>query len=281
MATIVETPAQKKPWALKELPAFPQVAVRLLDVLSKADAAMKEIVELVRLDPAFGGEVLRLANSAAFGLRSQVDSLGHAIALLGTTRIKAVAMTVAMSSYARQAFKHRALRSCWSHSLATAFLTEELAAACSINEDRGYTAGLMHEIGRLALLVGYPNEYSNLIVVASENALDLRVVERAMFDVDYAEAGEWLAEEWRFPAELKEIISHHGQAGPGGALKLGTLVHLGCRMADTMGFHTVKPIEPWSFDEILEKLPPTARPSFPSQEELTDRIGRKVTAFGG
>ncbi len=268
----------ERPWALKILPPFPQVAIRLLDVLSKEEAAMKQIVGLVRLDAAFGAELLRLANSAVFGFRHQIDSISHAVTLIGTERVRALAMTVAVGAYGRKAFSIAALKQCWHHSLATAFLTEELATLCSINRDRAYTAGLLRDIGRLGLLVGYPVEYSNLIAVANENAMDILDVERAMFDIDHREAGRWLAEDWKFPEELRDIIAERDDA-PIEPLRLSSLVRLAARLADTLGFQAVQPVHPWTFEDTLAKLPEAGRHSFPAAEQLGERIRVKVSSF--
>lgn len=275
-----QTPTESKPWALKILPPFPQVAIRLLDVLSQEDAVMRQVVELVRMDPAFGGEILRLANSAAFGFRSQIDSLGHAISLLGTERVKALCMTVAVATYGRKAFKQEALKACWHHSLATAFLTEDLAAACGINKDRAYTAGLLRDVGRLALLVGYPVEYSNLIIVANENSMDVMEVERGMFDIDHREAGRWLANDWKFPAELCATIAEPDDAPIEPPLKLESLVRLASHLADTLGFQAARPVNPWAYEDLMAKLPETARSAFPDAEQLTSRIKKRLVGSG-
>jgi putative nucleotidyltransferase with HDIG domain len=269
----------ERPWALKILPPFPQVAIRLLDLLSREEAAMKEIVGLVRLDPAFGAELLRLANSAAFGFRHQIDSLSHAITLIGTERVRALAMTVAVGAYGRKAFSVVALKQCWHHSLATAFLTEELATACSINRDRAYTAGLLRDIGCLGLLVGYPTEYSNLITVANENAMDILDVERAMFDIDHREAGRWLAEDWKFPEELRDIIAEPDNQPIEAPLRLSSIVRLASHLADTLGFQAVQSPNPWTFEDILARLPDAAAGSLPKPEEITQRLRIKVAAI--
>jgi len=274
-----EPPVATKPWALKILPPFPQVAIRLLNVLSQDDAVIKQVVELVRLDAAFGAEILRLANSAAYGFRSQIDSLSHAVVLLGTERVKALTMTVAVGSYGRKAFKHEVLKRCWHHSLATAFLTEELASACSINRDKAYTAGLLRDIGCLALLVGYPVEYSNLIAVANENAMEILEVERAMFDIDHREAGKWLAVDWKFPPELRDVIGEPDEEPIQAPLRLGSLVRLADRLANALGFQIIQPQRVYTMEEILSYLPEPAHAALPPEEELVARIRMKVQSF--
>src|SRR5215472_15797613 len=89
----------RKPWALINLPPFPAVAARILQLLSKEDAGMKELAALIRSDVAFSSEVLTMANSALFTFRNEITGILQATVLLGLQRVKAVALTVGMRSY--------------------------------------------------------------------------------------------------------------------------------------------------------------------------------------
>ena len=279
MQTIVE-PLTSRPWALEGLPPFPPVATRILEVLSQEDAVLRQLTELIRMDAAFTAEVLRLANSAAFGFASKVDNVARAIVLLGTERVKALTMTVALGMYTQAAKKDQVMRSCWLHSLAAAFLADDLAAACGLNKDQAYTAGLLHDIGRLALLVAYPAEYSNMAAVAQENSIDVCEVERGMFDIDHCQAGEWLAKEWNFPDELLGAIGNHHNAPNTSVKDLSWLVRLSCRMSDSLGFQVITPIQVESFQEIRAELPPPAMRRLPEDpQELTSRIQAKVNTI--
>ena len=101
------------------------------------------------------------------------------------------------------------LRRCWSHSLACGMFSQELATACFMKADEAYTAGLLHDIGRLGLLAAYPVEYANVLNVAVEYSFDVLHCERELFDIDHSEAGAWLAEQWKLPPELSVIAAHH------------------------------------------------------------------------
>ena len=70
------------------------------------------------------------------------------------------------------------------------------------NRDRAYTAGLLHDVGRLALLVKYPKEYANLLAVVAENPFDMLDTERQLFDIDHCEAGDYLSKTWTFPPDI-------------------------------------------------------------------------------
>lgn len=280
MQTMVK-PMTSRPWALEGLPPFPPVATRILEVLSEDDAVLVQIAELIRLDAAFTGELLRLANSAAYGFSSRIDNVARAIVLLGTERVKALTMTVALGAYAAGGKNDEALLRCWLHSLATAFLADELAPQCGLNRDRAYTAGLLHDIGRLGLLVAYPKEYSNLIAVAVENSMDVIEVERAMFDIDHCEAGQWLAREWRFPEELEGAIGTHHSPPKGPEKDICWLIRETCRLADALGFYVV-PSSPVNVDEISREFPEPVRTRLSEDAaELATRLQSKINAIAG
>ena len=121
------------PWALRLVPPFPAVAQRVLKLVSHEDAGPHEVGELVKMDPSFSAELLRLANSALFGARREVKSLTHAIMMVGTERVKTMATLVVVNRMVRTSVRLEALRKVWIHSLVTALIAEQAArvAQCS------------------------------------------------------------------------------------------------------------------------------------------------------
>jgi HD-like signal output (HDOD) protein len=139
--------------ALSKIPPFPPIALRLLRVLGDDEAPIDEIAELIRADPALSSALLQRANSPLYGFISQINSLQQALFLLGLRTAKNLAVTLATGGYAAFGRRTPELQRCWRHTLACALLAEEVARACSLPADQAYTAGLLHDIGRLGLLV--------------------------------------------------------------------------------------------------------------------------------
>src|SRR5579872_4729135 len=110
------------PWALRLVPPFPTVAQRILALVNQPDANIKDLGDLVKIDPSFAAELLRFANSALLGSRRKVRSLPLAIIVVGLDRVKAVATLVSMNRMVRHSVKQSALRKVWTHSLVTAML---------------------------------------------------------------------------------------------------------------------------------------------------------------
>ena len=280
-ATVKDERSTEAPWALCKLPAFPPIATRLLQVMSKEDVEIKALTRLIGSDVAFSAEILRLANSALFGLEFQIDSLSHAVVILGLARVKSLAMTVAiMKGYLKGVLKSEILRRCWCHSLACAYLAEELAPACGLDQEQAYTAGLLHDIGRLSILVSYPMEYTNLLQVAEENAFDVIECERQLFDIDHCEAGRWLAEHWNLPKEFAEVAGGHHQEPGGNQFGLVELVRVACMLSESIGFQVLKSQRGWTLEEIHSQLPPACRARVTlDAEDLKARTGGKIVAL--
>ena len=191
-----------------------------------------------------------------FGFRSRIDSLQSALVVLGLRRMRALSMTVATANHMKAVLHIEELARCWRHMLACALLTEELARSCSVFEDRAYTAGLLHDVGRLGLLLAYPDEYAALLRNAERNTLELLDIEHRELGMDHCEAGRALAESWNLPPDFQIVAARHHDPQAGAEVDLLTLVHLGCRLADSLGYWVVPPLRPCSPDEIRASLPP-------------------------
>lgn len=203
-----------RPWAIQSLPPFPAVALQLMSVLDDEDVPMKQVVELLRVDPALSAEILRVSNSAYYGLSRQIDSVSHAVVVLGTQTVKRLAMTAALGKFAKEFMHNESLRTCWDHSIACAMIAEKIAELVPAARDRCYTAGLLHDVGRLALLACHPNEYGGMLAVARENDFDELECERQLFDADHCNTGAYLAHQWQLPEDIAGAIAYHHDPSP-------------------------------------------------------------------
>jgi putative nucleotidyltransferase with HDIG domain len=254
-----ETPTKRTPWALDELPPFPWVAKRLMATVSKEDVDIHEVGKLIAAEPVFATRVLQLANSPLFALERQVRTISHAIILLGLERVKAITFTRALEDFVTPALNIKALKVCWQNSLAVALIAEKLARSARMDADFAYVAGLLRDIGRLALLVKYPEPYSNLLAVSGEQQFDLMMMERELFDIDHCEAGSWLMSQLPFPPELADIIANHHQQLDYESFRMLHLIQCADRLGDTLGFGVLVGAKTPSVDEALEHFPEAAR----------------------
>jgi putative nucleotidyltransferase with HDIG domain len=270
----------KGPWALDKLPPFPVVATRLLHRLSQEDVEISEVGKMIAADPVFATRLLQMANSPLFALQKNVKTISHAIMVLGLERVRAITLTRSLGDFVAPALKIHALRACWQHSLAGAILAEQLAPACGIDPDFAYVAGLLRDIGRLALLVKYPGPYANVLAVSGENAYDLLATERELFDVDHCEAGAWLIRSMPFPTELCEVVAHHHDLVISGNFGIIHLVKIADLLADALGLAVSTKITPQGFEEVLNELPESVRSEFhPDPEELKAEIDSRIQSW--
>jgi len=276
-----ETSSVTEPWALRDLPPFPWITTKLLQLFAASgdEVEVSRMTELIRSDASLTSELLRRANSALFGLRSQVSSIDRAVMMLGMDRVKTLAMTLGMGSYLKTSMRLAVLRRCWRHSLGCALLAEEFAEASSLRPDQAYTAGLLHDVGRLALLVKYPEAYADLLSVVIENHFGMLQSERDLFDLDHCEAGAWLAEGWDFPKELVDVIGDHHQPHKGRSSELVQFIHVICRLADSLDFVAAEPESPEEPADIIKELPKPVQLEPDDLVALKDRITEKVNAL--
>jgi HD-like signal output (HDOD) protein len=269
----------KTPWALDKLPPFPVVATRLLHTLSQEDVEISEVSTMISADPVFATRLLQMANSPLFAMQKQVKTISHAIMVLGLERVKAITLTRGLGDFVAPILKIQALRACWQNSLAGAILAEKLAPACGLDPDFAYVAGLLRDIGRLALLVKYPGPYGNVLAVSGENAFDLLATERELFDVDHCEAGAWVIRTMPFPPELCEVVAHHHDV-PSGPFGIVHLVRIADVLTDALGFAVLAPIKVQAFEEVLNELPEAARSRFrPDPEDLKAEIDSRIQSW--
>lgn len=192
------------------LPAMPQILVKLLGHLQADDLGMEELAELIAQDAGMTGKLLAVANSSAYHRGSRTANLEQSLVSLGTDMIK----TLVISDSVFQTFNNfphsgsTDLRAFWKNSLAAAVIAREVARRIDYPHlEEAYLAGLLHNVGRLALLATAPKEYGfNFTALDDE---DLCAVEQRTLQITHAEAGAWLVERWQLDSFLADAVLYH------------------------------------------------------------------------
>ncbi|MCP5114463.1 MAG: HDOD domain-containing protein [bacterium] len=281
-SALIEPAATEEPWSLRDLPPFPWVTTKVLQlfVAPIEEIEMVKLTDLIRADASLSSEVLRRANSAAYGFRSQVSSIEHAVAMIGFDRVRSLTLTVGIGSYMQASMKLAVLRRVWRHCLGVALIAEELADAFEVRKDQAYTAGLLHDVGRLGLLVKYPQSYADLLSVCMENNFSLMSSERDLFDLDHCEAGAWLAQGWEFPTELIDVIAEHHAPPRSGDSSMLHLTNVACRLAECIGFEVTEPGTPAEQARMCDELPkPVRHLAEDDLDGLKARVTEKVNSL--
>ncbi len=267
------------PWALSTLPPAPSVVITIMSILRENDDddAERKGIECIQADPVFAAEVLRVANLALVSSRQETTTIQGAVAIQSLNLVLAHAITTAMRSYLGTTLRTPALRSCWTHSLATAVVSKELAVACRTRSGEAYTAGLLHDIGRIGLAVCYPAQYADMLSISEQHSLDVLQCERDLFDLDHCQAGAWIARQWGLPPDIACAAEHHHEEPAPEQVTAPTLAALGCRLAETLGFGVMGLGTAWTLEKVRENLPESAQNRFRSDAKaLKASVARQI-----
>jgi putative nucleotidyltransferase with HDIG domain len=206
------------------IPVFPQAALETLRAMRDQMASIPRVVHAARRDPATAGAILQLANSALYGDRGQVSTLQLAVARLGFETARKVVASLAM----RPVLFLPKMEDLWPHSIQVADLAEQLASLTGgIDPGEAYLAGLLHDVGRIAL--GATTLYDAARLQGLEQSGCPAVyAENLILQADHASLGGQIAVVWRLPQHLVSAIRRHHRpesASPADASR-GSLAHL-------------------------------------------------------
>lgn len=271
----------KVPWAYLRLPPFPQVAVRVLQLAKNENVQLHQLCDLISSDPAFASEVLTVSNSLLYAPRYPSTTILQAVAVLGANTLQGMCVTVGVRAYLGKAMSYPAMRNLWRHNLACAMIASRIARSGSIDKDTAYTAGILHDVGRMALAVIQPKGYAALLERHRGPAASMLEAERELFGWDHCEVGRQLIGNWKLPAAFETAVAHHhADRQRDLAWNMSELVKVSCAMASTIGFAAFSGCESASYAELLEQLPAAERNSvYPDAETLKSDIAGSIQAI--
>ena len=260
---------------LSKLPPFHPAALMLLNVSSESGTAMDDFERVFRSDPALTADLLLVANSPLFGNRAKIASIRHALAHMGLDRVRSLASTIALSFFVRNQPRSSFVRDIWAHSIATGVIAEALGDLYGTPDL--YTAGLVHDLGRLGLLLTVGPKYENWVSSEMPSIEEANLLEHARFGMNHCDAGALVGHKWGFPVLLRScMIAHHGLE-PGPPKDPLRLVQLACRMAASMGFTEVHFHEEQPFPDLPEKI---LHAKELSPERIRGRITSQIEVIG-
>lgn len=247
-----------------ELPTMPEVLVKLNEVIASEDSSSDDVANVIATDPSVSTNVLRIVNSAYYGLQVRVSSIALAVSIMGFGMTKKVALKAAVFSVFgrhRAEVEHFSPMEFWRHSVMTAVAARVLGTKCSrfgsgYAEDL-YICGLLHDIGKIILLEKATQGYTQSLAVAAQTARPEIDVENEIFGFNHADVGSVLGVKWFLPEDLTIAIRyHHAPDKDPFHRSLSSLIHLADHVAWSAGMPSTRG---------------TFEPSF--QHEVYDQIG--------
>lgn len=273
MTTKERVETAELPVAFVSLPPFPAVALKAMRVLSRHDSRLRELHDLIRSDPAFSSEILRIVNSPLFPFPSQITNTLQAVMLLGFERVQSLALAIGIRVFLKDALEMPAIRDCWRHSLACAITAEIISEAALLDKDAAYCCGVLHDIGRLALAVTHQQAYATFLESTLENSCDILQRERELFGTDHCQVGEELITAWNLPKRFAIIARHHHDAPAESTFDMLAVVRLACALADCIGFSVAQSVNPVSYEKLRAQLPTSRQSVLPADpKELANKI---------
>ena len=192
-------------------PNMPQAGFKLRALLSEKDVPADEIEKILRQDPGLAANVLRLANSAFFGMPAKVSSLKHAVVLLGVKRFAQIAVGACMNKTMGKAVEGYGLSpgALWLHSIAVSTTAEALAKNRKLADSGDFfTPALLHDLGKLVLAEFVKAELPKFEELVAKG-MPLVNAEREVLGTDHAEIGALILSKWRFPGDLVNAVRWH------------------------------------------------------------------------
>ncbi|MFO7707530.1 MAG: HDOD domain-containing protein [Desulfobacterales bacterium] len=243
---------------VKSFPGMPATAAKLMPLLQDPDSSPAQIEEIMKYDPGLTANILKLTNSAYFGLPTQVSSVRQAVMLLGWKRVLQLVMTMCMSALMKKPVPGYDLPrgELWRHSVAVSVAAETVVHSLSLAEaDEVFTAALLHDIGKL-VLGAYVNQDIGQIEQIVEKGISFDVAEYIVLGTNHAEIGARILQHWSLPLGLVNAVHwHHDPESCRNGCVLSDVVHVANIIGRMIGYgkgRNGQPVEPAA--EVVERL---------------------------
>ena len=202
---------QKALHRVTEISSLPEVVTRIVEVVEDPKSTAADMHEIVKHDPALAAKILKVVNSAFYGLPSQIASLDRAIVMLGLSAVKNIALAASLSRLFRPGTisERFSARDLWSHCIAVGVCARMLAQGSFGHVEETFVAGLVHDMGLLVEYQVFPQKLREVVERCEVEKHDFCELEREVIGADHQMFGAALAAKWKFPAGLRSAISHH------------------------------------------------------------------------
>ncbi len=199
---------------IDSMPSLSITVSKILEVTKNPQTTAKDLNKVISLDPVLVGKVLKLINSAYYGLQNKVTSLVTAIIMLGMNTIKNLALSTAVlgNMKRKSSFKSLNVDGFWRHSIAVGVLSKLIAEKIGVpaaRREEYFIGGLLHDIGKIPLNELFEESYMKVIRTADLKKATLLDMEREIIGITHTEVGKMIAEKWNLTGETLECLLRH------------------------------------------------------------------------
>ena len=199
---------------VETLPTLPSIANQVIMLISDPDSSIADLTEIITKDPSLTSKTLQAVNSAFYGFYRKVGTVKQAVALLGIDEVSYIAFALAAAKVINTSsighlYSPKAL---WHHSMATGLICQHMCLKFPEFRTFGaFTAGLLHDLGKIFLIQNFPDVYAKVHSEMQENDIPVFELEEELFGINHAYIGEYLATNWNLPEPLVQAIAFHHQ----------------------------------------------------------------------
>ncbi|MFY9511688.1 MAG: HDOD domain-containing protein [Rubrivivax sp.] len=251
---------------IRDLPPLPQALTEALRVVRRDDLRMASCIQAIEHDAVLAAGVLRLANSPFYGACGRVSTVGDAVRLLGLRTVAGVVVAVSMRQMLAQwRGREGQFQVHWAHAVATATAARELAPTACADPDEAFLAGLLHDLGRLAMAVFSPGSAGLAQRKARADDIDVGEAEARILGCRHDDIGAAVARHWQLPDSIVSAIALHHAPSPSvepGSVRLETIVHVADAIAHALDLT----------GDPAEAVPPVDNDAWHSVCPSTDRM---------
>lgn len=267
-----------------DLPSAPHIALHALRHASDPNASAVSLAEIICQDQALVIRVLRLANSAFYAMRRDVVSISEAVLLLGTRTVRQLCLLASTFPWLTKALPGYDLgpQEMWVHSLSVGVGAQLIAEKTGVTDpDMAFTAGILHDLGKVALNVWLENKVYAMARLAEIEEMSFEKIERKVLGFDHQDVGAYMAEGWNLPPPLVETIrSHHRPLENREFPELVYCVHTADHLSRQMGLGIGGDSMSYDFEEsVLFALNLTHSEMEALADEMLARYEKKARLF--
>lgn len=227
--------------SIDNLPPFPAIVTRLIKVVNSPDSSADDAASLIEKDPALTSKMIRLANSAFYGIPRSISSVSSAVVILGFNTIRSLVLSASVmkifSGSQKQAIDKDRF---WKHSIvcamASKIIVRHFINVRMMDPESAFCSGILHDIGKLIFNEFMSEEYAEVRKYSEANGVSSLEAESKILGINHSEIGRIVSDKWSLPLDLEySLVHHHNPAASENLIDLVSVIHYADLLAHEMG----------------------------------------------
>ncbi len=219
---------------INSFPTLPAVVSKVMEITANPDSSIEDLIKIISLDQSLTTTILKLANSAFYGISRDVSSIKRALTVLGFAEIQKAVLTKAVFNSFKGIDSSFDIKKFWEHSFMCGLIAKILAKKAGASYNDLFVAGLIHDIGKLVIYLAVPNKFSEIVESPDFDELNSSKSEKELLGTSHDTIGMSLLKRWMFPEQLLMSVGFHHN--PAKATKQREFPYF-IQLADLLSYH--------------------------------------------